>query len=267
MHSFANGEITLTTREHCGYLTLNRPGKKNAINNEMLQGLKQAIALANDDEAIRVIVVSGAGEMFSSGRDTREFTAPGALADGSLETIQNSFLDVLNALSESPKPTIASVRGFALGGGQATTLACDFVVAERDTRFGNVEMAYGFPAAMNIVLLARHLGRRLGLEIAMTGDTYSAERYFEMGLVNRLAEPGELDAVTAEFAEHLASRAPWAVSRTKATFRIAEDLAMSQGFHIGSQLNQLLMLASQSQPVHSGDASSKAALKAGMSDD
>lgn len=266
MHEFADGSIRMAVADQCGTITLNRPEKKNAINDAMLEGMEQALGLARADDEVRVIVVQGAGEVFSSGRDTKAFGAPAALDDGSLEAVQQGFLRVLAALDDSPKPTIASVSGYAMGAGQAMTLACDFVVADRSARFGNVEMAYGFPAAMNIVLLARHLGRRMGLEIAMTGETYTAERYYELGLVNRLAEPGQLAQCTAGFAGLLASRAPWAVSRTKATFRMAEDSSMQGGLHLGSQLNQLLMLASQSKPVHSGDATARAALKRHLDD-
>ena len=264
MTEYANGQIQCEVREHRAFLSLNRPEKKNAINNDMLYGLEAGLADANGNDEVRVIVIRGISDFFSSGRDMTHFNETATLADGNLEESQQAFLRVLGGLSESPKPTVAAVKGFALGGGQATTLACDFVVAEKGTRFGNVEMAYGFPAAMNIVLLARHLGRRVGLEIAMTGETYSAERYYELGLVNRLAEPGEMDTAVDEFTGLLASRVPWAVTRTKATYRVAEDMSMQGGLHLGSQLNQLLMLSSQSTPVHSGDTGSKEALKAGM---
>ena len=242
-------------------IILNRPRKKNAINNAMLGDIEAAIGQGLSDDAVRSIVLVGAGECFTSGRDIKEFSENAALHDGSLEHVQQAFMRVLSALCDAPKPTIAAVKGFALGGGQALSLACDFVVAERGAKFGNVEMAYGFPAAMNIALLARHLGRRMGLEIALTGQTYSAERYFDLGLVNRLAEPGQLEAATTAFAELLNQHPPWAVARTKATFRVAEESTMQVSFHIGSQLNQLLMLSSQQEPVHSADQSSKAAVK------
>ena len=88
------------------------------------------------------------------------------------------------------------MRGFAFGGGQAMSLACDFLIAERDARFANVEIAYGFPAALNAVLLMRQLGRRRALEIAMTGEVHTAESWHAFGLINRLAEPA-------------GSRTPW----------------------------------------------------------
>ena len=176
------------------------------------------------------------------------------------------FLETLSMLIESPKPTIASVHGMALGGGQALSLACDFVVAERGAKFGNVEMAYGFPAAMNIVLLTRHVGRRVGLEIAMTGDLYSAEQYSDFGLVNRLAEPGTLEAVTRDFVSTLTGRAPWAIQRTKSTYRLAEDMALHGALNVGNQLNQLMRLNGQIEKIHSGDTGVKNSLKNAIAD-
>ena len=250
---------------HAAILTLNRPAKKNAMNDALLAQLIAAIHAADADDAVRAIVIKGAGGCFTSGRDTKQFTQDAVLQDMSINQAVDIFLEVLSLLIESPKPTIASVHGMALGGGQAVSLACDFVIAEEDASFGNVEMAYGFPAAMNIALLTRHVGRRIGLEIAMTGNLYSARQYYQFGLINRLAAPGTLAAVTGEFVDTLTSRAPWAIQRTKSTYRLAEDMALHGALNFGNQLNQLLRLNGQIQGVHSGDAGVKNALSNSIS--
>ncbi|MBL4720025.1 MAG: enoyl-CoA hydratase/isomerase family protein [Alphaproteobacteria bacterium] len=250
--------------EHVAYLTFNRPAKKNALNNPLLDQMVAALRAANADDNVHVIVLRGAGGVFSSGRDFSMFDDRAALGDQSVDKSVDVFLEMLSLLMEIPKPTIASIEGLALGGGQATSLACDFVVAERGASFGNVEMAYGFPAAMNTVLLTRHVGRRIGMEIAITGDVYTAEQYHGYGLVNRLAEPGQLAETTREFAALLASRAPWAVQRTKSTYRMAEDMDLTGAMHVGNQLNQLLRLNGQLETVHSGDSSVKDALKSDL---
>lgn len=232
---------------------LNRAAKRNALTTPMLAAVDAALADAERDKSVHTIVIRGNGACFSAGRDTKEFDTPGELRDGTLAERQNTFMSVLSRLADGPKPTIAAVHGYAFGAGQALTLACDFVVAERDARFGNPEMVYGFPAAMNLALLARHLGRRMGLEIAITGAPYSAERYFDLGLVNRLADAGELEAECEAFTDQLNALAPWAVTRTKLTFRHAEETDAKGGLHLGNELNQLLMLASNTGSVHSGD--------------
>ncbi|MBL8385140.1 MAG: enoyl-CoA hydratase/isomerase family protein [Burkholderiales bacterium] len=234
-------------------LTLNRPGRRNALDDALLHALRGALAAAFADDAVRTIVLTGAGDGFCSGRDRNDVggpqSAPVQLQDGSLDATVSLFTRTLAMLLDAPKPTVAAVHGFALAGGQALTLACDFVVAERGSRFGNPEMRFGFPAAMNTVLLARHLGRRRALEIALTGASYDAEEYAQLGLVNRLAAPGELAAATAAFVAALNALAPWSVRRTKELFRIAEDATLDGQLHAGDQLNQLLRLNAQTAPL------------------
>lgn len=258
--------VIIERADHAAILTLNRPAKKNAMSDALLEQFMAAIRAANRDEEVRAIVIKGAGSCFTSGRDTSQFEQAALLQDMSVDAAVDIFLETLSMLIESPKPTIAAIHGMALGGGQAMSLACDFVVAERDARFGNVEMAYGFPAAMNIALLTRQIGRRRGLEIAMTGDLYSAEQYHEFGLINRLAEPGGLAEATATFVQTLTSRMPWAIKRTKSTYRLAEDMALHGALNFGNQLNQLLRLNGQISPVHSHDGDVKQNLKSDISE-
>ena len=239
--------LILATREGAtAKLVLNRPAKRNAMSDELLGEFNAELERAIADDAVRTIVVTGAGECFTSGRDRKDVGTAGSarvsLEDGSLERTVELFTDTLRRLIVAPKPTIAAVRGFAFGGGQTMSLACDFLVAERGARFGNVEIAYGFPAALNAVLLMRHLGRRRALEIAMTGEVHTAETWQSYGLVNRLAEPGALDQATAEFAGILNGHAPWAVRRTKSLMLAAEDAPLADGMTLGGQLNQLLRL-------------------------
>lgn len=266
MKNITDGPLLFTRDGLTATLTLNRPERKNALNNTLLDKLVVCLKETIRDETIRTIVLTGNGATFSSGRDIKEFGENAKLEDASLDRATQPFLQTLTLLLESPKPTIAAVSGFALGGGQALTLACDFVVAERTAKFGNVEMVYGFPAAMNISLLCKHLGRRLGLEIAMTGGLYTAERYREMGLVNRLTEEGDLEKGVREFVEILNAREPWAVRRTKETFRRVEDTPILGGLFIGDQLNQLMRLASQTRSVHSRDRDVKDRLKTSLED-
>ncbi|MFV2091065.1 MAG: enoyl-CoA hydratase/isomerase family protein [Pseudomonadales bacterium] len=265
MQTISEGPVLVARDGATARITFNRPEKKNAVSNQMLRTVIAALEEASVDEEIRSILLTGQGDYFSSGRDIKDFDSAKADGDTSPPSVPSLFMQALTGLLESPKPTIAAVRGFALGGGQAISLACDFLVAERTARFGNVEMAYGFPAAMNIALLSRHLGRRLALEIAITGELYGAERYWELGLVNRLANPGELEAVTDEFVNLLNSREPWAVRRTKQTFRMAEQATEQGAMHLGDELNHLLFNG-RSRSVHSGSGAAKDSIKKGIGD-
>jgi enoyl-CoA hydratase/carnithine racemase len=246
---------------HTRILTLNRPAKKNAMSDALLEQLIAALRDAIADEGVRAIAITGSGSCFTAGRDISQFDRKAILQDGSVDKTVDIFLNTLTLLMESPKPTIAAIHGVALGGGQAMSLACDFVVAEAGTKFGNVEMAYGFPAAMNIALLTRQVGRRIGLEIAMTGNLYTAEQYLGYGLVNRLAPAGQLMETALEFAAGLTDKAPWAIRRTKSTYGLAEDMSVQGAMNFGNQLNQLLMLNSQIESIHSGDSRAKDAIQ------
>jgi enoyl-CoA hydratase len=247
-------------------LTLNRPAKRNAMNDALLHRLQASLRAALADESVRTIVLTGAGDCFSAGRDLGNVgtgTAdPVRLEDGSLEATVDVFTDVLCLLLEASKPTIAAVRGFAVGGGQALTLACDFVVAETTAQFGCVEMVHGFPAAMNTVLLGRQLGRRLALEIALTGTLRSAAEYQALGLVNRVCDPGSLESATRELADLLNERTPWSVRRTKQLFAAAEDAPLAAAVTLGSQLNQLLRLNNGARQSASGSDGLRATIKA-----
>jgi len=240
-------------------LVLNRPEKRNAMSDEMLHVFNAELERAIADDNVRTIVVTGSGDCFTSGRDRNDVgtssSRPVSLEDMTVERSVELFTDTLRRLIASPKPTIAAVRGYAFGGGQAMALACDFLVAESTARFANIEMTYGFPAALNSVLLMRQLGRRRALEIAMTGDILTAEAWHQYGLVNRLADPGHLESVVREFVGVLNDREPWAVRRTKALMLAAEDVPLEAALTLGGQLNQLLRLnAERSRIYEDGDA-------------
>lgn len=227
------------------WITLNRPEKRNAMNDEMLVRLLSILRTAANSPEVRNIVVEGAGSYFSSGRDLRNLvhepeTRPRLDEEYSDANIDH-FYTFLTCLLDFPKPTIAAVKGYAIGGAQALTLACDFVIAEKAAKFGNIEITNGYPAAMNIVLLQRHLGPRLALEIAVTGTLRSAVEYHSYGLINRICEEGELDNKVKEFLADL-DRTPWSVRKTKELMRKLEGSPLETSMHIGAQLNRLMLL-------------------------
>ena len=136
---------------------------------------------------------------------------------------------------------MAVVQGYAVAGGFTLAMGCDFVIAERGARFGALEMRNGFPAAVCTPVLARLLGPRLGLELALFGDLIAAERLHAAGLINRLADgEDELDRIAGEFLGHLAGLDPHAVALTRETFRAAENMPLDNALDMGKHLNQLV---------------------------
>ena len=252
-HPVETPDLLVVNEGRTRKLVLNRPAKRNAMNNAMLAAMSHELTRAASDDSVRTIVLIGAGDYFCGGRDRENFDGEAAgkltMQNGSVDAGISNFPQVLQQLIASPKPTIAAVRGFARAGGQALMLACDFVVAERGSTFGNPEMQLGFPAALNTVLLAHHLGRRKALEIAITGYKYGTDEYMQLGLINVLAEPGELEAATAAFLEPINRVALYATRRTKDLFRLAEKLDLEGSIYAGDQLNHPITLNGQLEPL------------------
>ena len=219
-------------------LTLNRPAARNALNAEGMAGLNAALRDAEHNGAVRVLVIQAAGQAFSAGRDLKE--APTLPLETALQQ-HDDWATVYQRLQRLTIPTVAVVQGFAVAGGFTLAMGCDFVLASRTARFGAMEMANGFPAAVCTPLLAHLLGPRLGLELALFGEPVGAERLYEMGLVNALADDdAALPALADDFVGRLLKLNPGAVKQTKEAFRAARTMPLDQAMVIGKHLNQLL---------------------------
>ncbi len=219
-------------------LRLNRPERKNAFDRALTERLADALEEETRNGACRVVVIKGAGDVFSAGRDLR---AAGDDLKDDLFAVDNAWVRVFHALHRSPVPSVAVVRGWAVAGGFTLAMGCDFVLAERSARFGAFEMRHGFPAAVCTPILARLAGPRLGLEFALFGEAIPAERLLAAGLINRLADDAEdLAAIEVDFVGKLAALDPLAVKLTRDTFRAAETMPLDNALDMGRQLNQML---------------------------
>jgi enoyl-CoA hydratase/carnithine racemase len=228
--------------EHDGTVmtvTLDRPQSRNAFTPEMVVGLGDAIATAASDPDCRCLVITGAGDHFCTGRDLKATKADGPLPEV-LER-DGAWSEVIHRLHASSKPSVAVVRGFAVAGGFTLSMGCDFVLADRSARFGALEMANGFPAAVATPILANLIGPRLALELAMMGQPVEASRLYEMGLINRLAEDAdELAREAAAFTGRLAELDPSSIALTKELHRAAQNMPLANSLDMGKQLNSLI---------------------------
>jgi enoyl-CoA hydratase/carnithine racemase len=219
-------------------ITLNRPEARNAIYAAGMAALNRALRDIEDSPDTRVLVIQAAGSTFSAGRDLKE--APTLPPDLALQQ-HDDWATVFQRLQRLAVPSIAVVQGFAVAGGFTLAMGCDFVLASRTARFGAMEMANGFPAAVCTPLLAHLLGPRLGLELALFGEPVSAVRLYEIGLINALADNDEaLPALADGFIARLLKLNPAAVKQTKEAFRAARSMPLDQAMTIGKHLNQLL---------------------------
>lgn len=219
-------------------LTLNRPEARNALNSAGMAGLNAALREAESNSDAQVLVIQAAGKAFSAGRDLKE--APTLPLETSLQQ-HDDWATVYQRLQRLTIPTVAVVQGFAVAGGFTLAMGCDFVLASRSAKFGAMEMANGFPAAVCTPLLAHLLGPRLGLELALFGEPVEAERLYEMGLINALADDDDaLPALADDYVGRLLRLNPGAVKQTKEAFRAARTMPLDQAMVIGKHLNQLL---------------------------
>lgn len=190
-------------------VTLNRPEQRNAVNRAVAEGIAAALDRLDEDGALQVGVLAGAGKGFCAGMDLKAFVAGEPVAvDG------RGFAGIVQRASS--KPLIAAVEGFAVAGGFEIALACDLIVAARGARFGIPEVKRGLVAAGGALLrLPQRIPYHLAMELALTGDFVDAERAFEVGLVSRLVEPGSAVDAAVELAESIAANGPLALAASK----------------------------------------------------
>ncbi len=196
-------------RERVLVITINRPEQRNAVNAAVADGIAGALDDLDGDAELSIGVITGAGKGFCSGMDLKAFVTgerPWAGDRGFAGITQRA----------SVKPLIAAIEGFAVAGGLEVALACDLIVAARGARLGIPEVKRSLVAAGGGLLrLPRVLPRNIAMELALTGDPIAAERAHELGLVNRLAEPGEALSAAIELAEAIARNGPLALAASK----------------------------------------------------
>jgi acetyl-CoA C-acetyltransferase/enoyl-CoA hydratase len=233
----------MINREQAGPLTsliIDRPERRNALDHASVKALAAALAEAEADAQCRCIVLRGAGGTFSSGRDLGDARHDAPLAD--ILAYDEDWTDILHLLRGMSKPSVAVVEGHAVAGGFTLAMGCDFVIAERDAKFGALEMRGGFPAAVNTAILAHLAGPRIALEYLLSAETFPAEHLFRNRLVNHLADgPAELMRIVGEVTGRLAALDPVAVKLTKDAHRMAQSMPLAEAIVMGRQLNALLM--------------------------
>lgn len=215
--------VLLDHRGPIATLTLNRPTALNAVNAALIGDLEAACRELEDDEQTRVVVVRGAGERaFCAGADLKERRG---LDIPETRKRRASLVRTFRRLNALPMPTIASVHGFALGGGFELALCCDLIVAADDARFGLTEVTLGImPGGGGTQLLPRLIGKSLAKLLIFTGRRIEAAEAEQLGIVVRVVPRSELEAVTLALAEEIADNAPVSLRQAKK--------AIDSGFHL-----------------------------------
>ena len=218
-------------------LTLNRPAKLNAISHELREALTAAIVTAGDDDAVRVIVIEGAGRAFCSGYDLSE-AAPTTAWDW--RAILAEDVAATLAIWRCPKPVIAAVHGYCLAGGLELAMACDLVVAADDAQIGEPEIRFG--SAPVTLLMPYLVGQKKTRELLMTGDLVDAAEAQRLGLVNRVVPGDRLSDEVDALADKLARVDPDVMAPTKLMLNRAMEAsgfleAVEMGLDVQSFVN------------------------------
>lgn len=207
--------VLVERRAHLLIVTMNRPTARNALNSRMSAALSDAFAQLDEDDELLVGVLTGTGAGFCAGLDLREFAAVGSDASTQVRSLLQTG---------SAKPVVAAIEGFAIAGGLELALMCDLIVAARGATLGLPEVTRALVAnGGGLIRLPQRIPSQAAAEIGLTGDPMSAERLYELGLVNRLVEPGEAATTAIGLAERIARNPPRAVLATKAVLSRADD--------------------------------------------
>jgi enoyl-CoA hydratase/carnithine racemase len=209
------------------HLVLNRPEKRNALNEDAIRELGAAIEAAAADYSVRVVIVRGEGAVFSSGMDVNDLRSLSE-SPANLRDYRRPILQWWNLLEEMPKPTICQIHGAALGGAFELALACDFRTMAEDAVAGIMEVRVGLlPDVGGCSRLPAVVGLGNAKELIMTGKVIDGREAHRIGFANRIAPADELDALTEAFANELLACAPRAVGLAKRVIDAAAKPALS----------------------------------------
>ncbi|MGN6662905.1 MAG: enoyl-CoA hydratase-related protein [Solirubrobacterales bacterium] len=210
---------------HVGLVRLNRPEARNALSPEMRAELAEALERLDADAGVRCIVIAGSDEFFAAGADIR------AMAERPLDAAPDpKGMEFWTRLGALATPTIAAVSGYAFGGGCELALACDMIVCDEGTRFGQPEVTLGIiPGGGGSQRLARAIGKQRAMEHVLTGRRWDARTAERWGLVNKVAAEGAWLTEAIELARQVAARAPLAVRLGKQAVLAAAETSLSEG--------------------------------------
>jgi enoyl-CoA hydratase/carnithine racemase len=238
-------------------ITLNRPQARNALNRALLSALHEHLRAAVDDDAVRAIVLTGNGPAFCAGADLKEARETPDGADGFWMQYERSgqSLELHRLLPRLPKPVIAAVNGFALGGGCGVAMSCDLVIASHQATFGYPEVAQGLVAAMVMVSLSRIVGRRQALDLLLSGRHLAPHEALELGLINRIAPHDELLPQAIAYADEIARHGAAALRMTKSLYYNIAELDLDRALDYARDFNQMLR---QTRPASASAFAGKA---------
>eukprot|EP00933_Yihiella_yeosuensis_P081798 TRINITY_DN95482_c0_g1_i1.p1 TRINITY_DN95482_c0_g1~~TRINITY_DN95482_c0_g1_i1.p1 ORF type:complete len:297 (+),score=92.85 TRINITY_DN95482_c0_g1_i1:78-968(+) len=207
-------------------LTLNRPKALNALSDGLMRALAEKLKIVDDDSSLRAAVITGTGKAFAAGADIKEMNSRSSYAD----VRNDNMLAHWSAVSNTRKPVIAAVGGFALGGGCELAMACDIIIASEDAKFGQPEIKLGtIPGVGGTQRLIRAVGKSKAMDWVLTGDFISAEQAEKAGLVSRVVPAGTVLDEAVKTAEKIATYSSPVAILAKECVNAAEETTLAEG--------------------------------------
>jgi len=218
-------------------VTLDRPEKRNALSDALVEALHQALERADLDAEVRVVLLRGAGKDFCAGADLDELLASADRSPAENEASALRLGGLFTRIRRLPKPVVAAVHGRALAGGAGLATACDLVVAAETSQFGYPEIQRGFVPAMVMTMLRRLAGEKAALDLVLTGRLVGAVEARGLGLVSRVVPDHALEAESAALCRVLAGGSASAVAFTKRLFHQLDGVGFEEGIALGARVN------------------------------
>lgn len=228
-------------------ISLNRPDKRNALNDELVAGVKSALRDAANSDQVRVILLTGEGKDFCSGAD---LSALRKIAEGSVAENQDdarSLMELFLQIRSIHVPVVAAVKGRALAGGCGLASACDLVLASTTARFGYPEVKIGFVPAMVLAILRRNIGEKRAFELLTRGGEIEAEEAWRLGLVNQIFTEETFDQFVDEYVKEFSKLSKSAVSLTKKLLYQVDGLSFAEAIETGADVNVIARLTEDCQ--------------------
>ena len=228
-------------------ITLNRPAKRNALNDELIAGLKSSLRRAAADDSIRAVVISGAGQDFCSGADLSALQkiSESTIAENSADA--RSLMELFTLMRELSIPVVAAVHGRALAGGCGLASAADLVLATESARFGYPEVKIGFVPAMVMAILKRNVSEKQAFELLTTGNEITAQRAYELGLVNQVFPDKSFMSDVESYVSVFERMSKSAVSLSKTLLYQIDGMAFREAIETGVDVNVIARLSADCQ--------------------
>lgn len=228
--------------EHIALIRLNRPKELNALNLQLMLEVKEALKVLDEDDSVRVIIITGNERAFAAGADIKQMSNKNAI-----DMLKIDQFSTWDQIKKTKKPIIAAVSGFALGGGCELVMHCDCVVASETAQFGQPEIKIGvMPGAGGTQRLPKAVGKALAMEMVLTGEFISAERALQAGLINKIVPVELLLDETVKMAKNMARNSPIALQMAKESVLKSFENSLTEGLYF-ERKNFYMLFATEDQ--------------------